>query len=168
MLKKLLAPLGQPGGDMLLTGSIVQESRIDSPVSAAEAAYLISDDVGGATDENLLRAPPSPPAASELAADPGNAGALPVTSRATINLRVADAMTPETRTIADPSFAGQRIDLRQIGAGTIAVTAASAIDDAGHTVMTFDADGDYAMLVGVQVGPSARWRLYANTGVAIS
>lgn len=99
-------------------------------------------------------------------ADPGNAGAIPVTSTGTCSMTSAGA---ETRTLAIPTFVGQRLSLiDDVHVGNIVVTSAQAINQAGNTVMTFGAVADFIDLVAAQVGGALRWRVVGNDGVALS
>ncbi len=98
--------------------------------------------------------------------DPGAAGAIPVDRSGQVKMVSAGA---EARTIAIPTFVGQRIALiADTVAGTITVTAAQAINQTGNTVMTFAQAADFIELVGATVAGALRWRVAANDGVALS
>lgn len=104
---------------------------------------------------------------TNLLTDPGDAGAIPVTNSGTLLMDCASGA--ETRTLADPSFAGQKLDLvLNNNAGTsIAVTAASDLDSIGNTVLTFDTEGETARLVGIQVdGTDLVWRVFLCDGTS--
>lgn len=113
----------------------------------------------------------SAPLFTELA-DPGTGVAIPVTKSASFSLAIGAGA--ETNTLADPTYAGQELSLicTTVGGGTRAVTAASDINQATNTVMTFAAAVDWINLVGVNVGtiavPDLRWRVRSNDGVALS
>src|ERR1041385_1100637 len=80
-----------------------------------------------------------------LVLDPGDAGAIPVSQSGICNLTSAGA---ETRTLAVPGFAGQRLTLcMDTDGGDIVVTAAQAFNQAGNTTITFDTAGDVVDLV---------------------
>lgn len=85
--------------------------------------------------------------------------------------RMAIANATETNTLAVPSFAGQivvfGVDSRA-GTGTRAITAASAINATGNTIMTFNATTDVIILIGVTVAGTVAWRVFMNDGVALS
>ena len=99
-------------------------------------------------------------------ADPGNAGAIAVTNSGTCPLVSAGA---ETRTIAAPTFAGQRIVLAcKTYVGNIVVTASAAINQTGNTTITLNGAGDFIELVGVELGGAKVWRVSANDGCALS
>lgn len=105
-------------------------------------------------------------ATANTIADPGNAGAIPVTTNGVCALTSAGA---ETRTLAIPTFMGQRLSLIcDTYVGNIVVTSAQAINQAGNTVMTFNAAADYIALEAATVGGALRWRVAANDGVALS
>lgn len=101
-------------------------------------------------------------------ADPGTGVAIPVTGSATVNFTVGAGA--ETNTLAIPTFVGQRMVLNcgSIGGGTRAVTAASAINAAGNTVMTFNAARDNCELRAVKVGGVLAWEIGFNASVALS
>ena len=99
-------------------------------------------------------------------ADPGNAGAIPVTTNGVCALTSAGA---ETRTLAIPTFMGQRLSIVcDTYVGNIVVTSAQAINQAGNTVMTFGAVRDYIALEAITVGGALRWQVASNDGVALS
>lgn len=108
-------------------------------------------------------------ASSFAIADPGTAQAIPVTANAVINLTIGSAGA-ETNTLAIPTFIGQRLTIHAdtVGTGTRAITAASAINQAGNTIMTFGAASDFIALIGVTLGGTRCWRVLANDGVALS
>ncbi len=78
--------------------------------------------------------------------DPGDAGAIDVLQPGYCELSSVKA---ETRTLADPSFRGQELDLTQIkDMGAIVVTAASPVNQNGDNTITFQDIGDHIRLVG--------------------
>lgn len=98
--------------------------------------------------------------------DPGNAGAIPVTTSGVCNLTSAGA---ETRTVAAPTFEGQMLTLvcNVAGAGNV-VTFASAFNQAGNTVATFNDAGDTLNVIGARIASALRWRLINNDGCTLS
>ncbi len=103
---------------------------------------------------------------SAAIADPGNAGAISVKESGVCALTSAGA---ETRTLAIPSFIGQRIALIcDVYVGAIVITAASAINQTGNTIMTFGAAADAIVLTAMQLAGVLVWRVTANDGVALS
>lgn len=103
-----------------------------------------------------------------LLADPGTAQAIPVTRSATIEMTIGAGA--ETNTLAIPAFVGQtmRLYCGTIGGGTRAITAASAVNVAGNTIMTFNAARDYIVLNGVSIGGTRCWEVAFNANVALS
>lgn len=99
--------------------------------------------------------------------DPGDAGNILAHRSGYIWFVTAAA---ETRTLDDPVFVGQRLELFfETDAGDNVVTADSAINQAGNTIMTFADAGDHIELVGGRDGAGDfEWRVIANDGVALS
>ena len=78
--------------------------------------------------------------------DPGDAGAIDVSHSGYCELTTGAA---ETRTIADPTFRGQQIILVFItDGGDCVITAASPVNQAGNTIITFSDIGESCVLVG--------------------
>lgn len=100
-------------------------------------------------------------------ADPGAAGAIPVTTFGNVAMTSAAA---EARSLAAPSFVGQILTLSVASyVGDITVTSGSgAINQAGNTIMTFGSATDSITLIAANVGGVKRWRILANDGVALS
>lgn len=99
-------------------------------------------------------------------ADPGDAGAIPVTQSASVALTTAGA---ETRTIALPAFIGQRLNVcLDTDGGDAVVTVAQPINQTGDNTLTFADAGDHISLEAITVGGALRWRVLANDGVALS
>jgi hypothetical protein len=106
-------------------------------------------------------------ATAKAIADPGTGLAIPVTRDGVCNLTSAGA--GETRTVAIPTYIGQRLTLHHdTDGGAIAITFASAINQAGNTIGTFTEVDDFLELVGVTKGGTRCWRIVANDGVALS
>lgn len=88
--------------------------------------------------------------------DPGDAGAIPVHKSGICSLVTTAA---ETRTLAAPTYAGQRL---VISAKTIVtecvVTCATAVNTSGNNTIAFVDAGATLDLVGVYVGDNLRWR----------
>ena len=75
----------------------------------------------------------------------------------------------ETRTLLDPTSPGQQLTISfKTDAGDAVVTAASAINQAGNTIMTLADAGDVIQLVAMEEGTSLEWRAIGNDGVALS
>ena len=105
-------------------------------------------------------------ATANTIADPGNAGAIPVTSNGVCAMTSAGA---ETRTLAIPTFMGQEISLIcDTYVGDIVVTSAQAINQAANTIITFGVVNDCITLKAMTIGGALRWRVIANDGCALS
>jgi hypothetical protein len=99
-------------------------------------------------------------------ADPGDAGAVPVTASASVSFVSAGA---ETRTGAVPTFVGQQLSLGfKTDGGDCVVTFASAINQAANTIGTFADAGDHLLVAAIENGGALAWRIVANDGVALS
>lgn len=94
--------------------------------------------------------------------------AIPVATSGTVVLAIGTGA--ETNTLADPTFIGQQLAfcVDSAGDGTRAVTAASAINQAGNTVMTFGQVRDFILLQALQSGGGLQWQVIANDGVLLS
>jgi hypothetical protein len=102
--------------------------------------------------------------------DPGTGAAIIVDRWSQFIPLTIAASASETNTLADPTRAGQRLTLfaKSVGSGgSRVVTAASAIDVAGTTTMTFDAVDDRAILESVTVGDGDyEWRVVDQDGLS--
>ena len=99
-------------------------------------------------------------------ADPGNAGAIPVTTSAYCPLVTAGA---ETRTLAAPSFIGQELLLYlKTDGGDCVVTCATTINEAGNNTITFDNTGEALRLIAVEEGVNLRWRCAVADGAGLT
>ncbi len=98
-----------------------------------------------------------------------DAAALAPTTSGGYTITTAGA---ETNTLADPAFIGQIVSFLCIvyAAGDRVITAASAINQAGNTIMTFGAVDDFIQLIGVDTdgAGSLEWRVMSNDGAALS
>jgi hypothetical protein len=105
---------------------------------------------------------------ARLIVDPGNAGAISVLNDGVCALTTGGSA--QTRTVAIPSFVGQRLTLclDTDGGGDVAVTFASDIDQSGNNVWTAGDAGDTLELVGATIGGTRAWRMIANLGGALS
>jgi hypothetical protein len=98
--------------------------------------------------------------------DPGDAGAIAVTRTGTCPLVTAGA---ETRTLADPTFVGQVINLCfKTDGGDAVVTSANGVNQTGNNTLTFADAGDVISLVAIEVGANYRWRVAHNDGVGLT
>jgi len=103
----------------------------------------------------------------ETLADPGDAGAIAPTKSSYVPIVTAGA---ETRTLSDPVSTGQFLTLTMLtDGGDAVVTAASAVNQTGNTVMTFAAILDTVLLVSIaDAAATYRWTIVGNDGVALS
>lgn len=99
--------------------------------------------------------------------DPGDTNTIEGNQAGYVELVTTGA---EVRTLADPSFRGQVIDLTFItDGGDCVVTASSPINQTGNTIMTFADIGDHVRLVGFNNATDGwEWRVVANDGAALS
>lgn len=103
---------------------------------------------------------------SNVVADPGNAGAIPVTTGGICPLVTAGA---ETRTLAAPTYAGQQLALAfKTDGGDCVVTCATGVNMTGNTTLTFDNAGEVIVLIAIEVGSNLRWRVQSNDGVGLT
>lgn len=99
-------------------------------------------------------------------ADPGNAGAIPVTSGGYVPIVTAGS---ETRTLAIPTFVGQELLLFvKTDGGTAVITVASAINQAGNNTITMADVNDSIRLHAIDNNGTLAWRVVCNDGAALS
>jgi len=146
------------GGGVASTGAAGAEQNIGA--RALESAS--AGDLGRVE----LRIETVPTASHSTIADPGDAGAIPVTRSGSVGLVTAGA---ETRTLAIPTFEGQQLSIGlTTDGGDAVVTAATGINQTGNTSLTFADAGDHLKLEGVYKGAALVWRVVANDGVALA
>lgn len=154
--------LAPPPGDIA--------DHIGDAVGAHAASAISLLDSGAFTAEIEVEAALAEiyPKAPVAVADPADAGDIPVTRSATVAL-TSVTIGGETRALAIPSLAGTTLLLAfDVDGGDIVITAASGINVAGNTIMTFDTVGQYIKLEAAQVAGVMVWRVTANDGVALS
>jgi hypothetical protein len=155
--------------EIISNGDNFTVSRLDRAYGGASEDVLTINGTTGAIALNKLTTFGNKVAASVNAwvvADPGNAKAVDVTQAGVCLLTSAGA---ETRTLARPTFIGQRLALiDNVHVGNIVITSSAAINQTGNTVMTFGAAADMIELVGMKVAGLLVWRVCANDGVALS
>ncbi len=100
--------------------------------------------------------------------DPGDTVNIETPQSGFINL-VTDGGA-EVRQLDDPQFEGQVLDFFfETDGGNCVITADSAINQNGDTIMTFSDIGEHIRLLGGRAGGGAReWRVLANDGVVLS
>jgi hypothetical protein len=136
---------------------------------AAHAASAISLlDTAGLTAQTEVEAVIAEilPHVPVLIADPGDAGAIPVTRSGNCAITTAAS---ETRTLAIPAAAGIVLDLScdVYAVGDAVITVASAFNQAGNTTITLDTAGDFVRLAATQVAGALVWRLVVNDGATL-
>jgi len=101
--------------------------------------------------------------------DPGTGNPIPV-DRWNQIVPIVTGGVGETNTLPNPTQAGQRLGLicKTHGGGDRVVTAASAINQAGNTTMTFGVATDLIIVESYPVGTGYRWRVVANDNVALA
>ena len=107
-------------------------------------------------------------AVTQPIADPGDAGAIPVTSEGHVALSSGGG--GETRTLADPTIPGQQLLLYFIDdGGAITLTAASAVNQTGNNTLLFEDIGDVIHLIAIEDAPASfEWRVVHNDGITLS
>ncbi len=100
-------------------------------------------------------------------ADPGDAGTIDTEESGYVQLVTAGA---ETRTLADPAFIGQILDLFFItDGGDCVVTTSSPMNQTANNTITFADVGDHQRLVGGWNATDGwEWREIANDGAALT
>lgn len=99
--------------------------------------------------------------------DPGNGKKIVPTKLSTLMHLVTTGA--ETRTLPDPVIAGVDLTLcMKTDGGNCVVTASTAINAAGNTIMTFADESDVILLKAVRKGSALVWRVLGNDGVALS
>ena len=138
-------------------------------VSGAHAASAISiADAGGFTANTDVEAALQElyPKAPVAIADPGNAGAIPVTKSGTVGITTTAA---QTRTLAIPGIAGIDIGISlNVDGGDCVITSAQAINQTGNNTITLGDAGDFILLKAVLVGGALRWRVVVNDGCSLT
>lgn len=96
--------------------------------------------------------------------DPGDGGAIAAVTASYVRLVSSHAGPGETRTLADPVFVGQELDLIfETDVGDIVITPASPVNQAGNTTITFQDGGDHLRLVGGRDGAGGmEWRVLCS------
>lgn len=171
----LVLSLKTDGGDCVLTAASPINQQGDTVFTfndAGDALILVAVEDGGSIEWRIAGidgvAGVTGPATllGDTIADPGDAGAIPVTGNGTCNIVSAAA---ETRTISNPTFAGQQllVTLKTDG-GTVTVTVASTVNQTGNNTLTMADQDDSILLVGVDSNGTLEWRIALNDTVALS
>lgn len=156
---------GNPLGGTAGTGAATTTAEGNTYMGWAVEAAGVSD----TTVRVLLVRSPSITVHEPLTAaleDPGDEGAIPVTGSGHVVLVTEGA---ETRTLAAPEFVGQQLMLvLSVDGGDCVVTCATGLNQTGNDTATFGDAGDTLVLVAIDVGGSARWRVMSNDGVSLT
>jgi predicted RecA/RadA family phage recombinase len=99
-------------------------------------------------------------------ADPGNAGAIPVTDSGKCDIVTTGA---QTRTLAAPTYIGQLLLLSmKTDGGNCVITCATTVNQTGNNTITMDDAGDAILLVAKANGANKRWSVVSNDGCTLS
>jgi hypothetical protein len=78
--------------------------------------------------------------------DPGDAGTIDVSRSGILEITTVGV---ETRTLPDPTFRGQQLDIVMVvDGGDCVITASSPVNQTGHTTLTLSAVGGFGRYVG--------------------
>jgi predicted RecA/RadA family phage recombinase len=158
---------GDPLGGTAGTGAFTTTSSGNTFAGYAIAAAAETD----TTVDLMLVKVPSVTAnhygpLNNVIADPGDAGAIPVTSSGYCPIVTAGS---ETRTLAVPAFIGQELLLYiKTDGGTCVITVASAINQTGNNTITMADVRDVIRLVAIESGSNRVWHVVSNDGAALS
>lgn len=99
-------------------------------------------------------------------ADPGDAGAIPVTRSGCCAITTAAA---ETRTLAVPAKTGIKLAISMdVDGGDCVIAAATAINQTGNNRITLNDAGDTILLESVKKAGLIIWRISANDGATLA
>lgn len=158
---------GNPQDGVAGTGALTTVSGGNIPAGIAVAPAEAADArvycllFGGPAITNTIHQ-----ALSYAIADPGNAGAIPVTDSGVCPLVTAGA---ETRTMDVPAYEGEEILLPfRTDGGDCVLAVATTVNQAGNNRVTFNDAGDWIKFVAIKIGANLRWRIAASEGVTLS
>lgn len=98
--------------------------------------------------------------------DPGNGGAIPVTHSGFVAIVTGGA---ETRTLAAPTFIGQKLLIyMKTDGGDCVLTCATTLKESGENTVTFDNTGESLLIHAVEEGSNLRWRCAVADGAALT
>ena len=101
-------------------------------------------------------------------ADPGDAGAIPVTDSGEVEI-VSTTIGGETRTLAAPTYAGQLLLVSfKTDGGTVVIAVATTVNQTGNNRITLDDAGDAVLLAGKVNGSNKRWSVVSNDGATLA
>jgi predicted RecA/RadA family phage recombinase len=156
-------PLGGVAG----TGALTTSAGGNTFAGFAAAAALETD----TTVKLLLVGVPAVTntihnALTDVLADPGAAGAIPVTDSGHVDIVTVAA---ETRTLAAPTNVGQMllISMKTDG-GDCVITCATTVNQTGNNTITLNDAGDAILLVAKINGTNKRWSVVSNDGCTLA
>jgi len=101
--------------------------------------------------------------AQSIIADPDDAGAIPATGSGSCAL-VSGGVA--TRTLADPTVIGSLLNIYlKTDGGTITLTTASPMNQAGNNTLAFADVGDSVQLMAIEDGSDIEWRVLQVDGM---
>jgi predicted RecA/RadA family phage recombinase len=159
--------VGNPQGGVAGTGAATTVSAGNTFLGFAVGAAGATDEtvridvVGVAAVTNTIQQP-----LTNVIADPGNGGAIPVTDSGHVDIVTTGA---QTRTLAAPTYVGQLLEISmKTDGGDCVITCATTINQTGNTTITLNDAGDAVLLVGKANGANIRWSVVSNDGAALA
>lgn len=141
--------------------TVVGTSTLTGNVTAA-GTLGVTGNVTASGDLTVTGDLIAPQLVTEEITDPGDAGAIPVTSSGSVMLTTAGA---ETRTLAIPTFVGQYLNIGlDTDGGDCVITVAQPVNQTGNNTLTGADAGDQISLIAITVGGAFRWRVVCNDG----
>lgn len=104
----------------------------------------------------------------DIIPDPGNGGTIDTSRSGILEITTAGA---ETRSLPDPTFRGQQLDIVMVvDNGDAVITGVSPLNQTGNTILTMSAVGGFARLIGKYNATDGwEWQQVAvDTGAAFS
>jgi predicted RecA/RadA family phage recombinase len=158
---------GNPQGGTAGTGAATATSAGNTFLGFGVGAAAANDEtvriavVGVAAVTNTIQQP-----LTNVIADPGNAGAIPVTDSGHVDIVTTGA---QTRTLAAPTYVGQLLEISmKTDGGDCVITCATTINQTGNTTITLNDAGDAVLLMGKANGANIRWSVVSNDGAALA
>lgn len=152
------------GGAVAINGGAKNGAGADGAINIGTTRGAVT--IGAASTTLTINSKQASSATTNDITDPGNAGAVPVTTSGVCNMTTAGA---ETRTVADPTFSGQWLVLSaDVHVGNNVVTFASDFDSTTNNVWTSTAAGQSAEFRARRIAGALKWMLVANNGGTLS
>jgi hypothetical protein len=155
------------GGAVDIQGGAKSSSGTDGAIAIGTSHGAVT--IGASGTILTINSKQASGASTNTIADPGTGVAIPVTASGVCPLTIGSAGA-ESNSLADPTFMGQMITIvaDTVGSGTRAVTAASVINGANNTIMTFNAVRDQIVLQAITVAGALKWSIILNISVTLS